>query len=284
MDVKELLSALDISISDEATLDQVKDAIHDKYVSRSIAHEDETVRNKVLGKELNVLERNIKKGLKSAGYELTDDFSLKAFESDDPEVNPLHGLREHYVSQIEKLKQQGTAGNSQKVKELEEQIQKLDRDAKSYKSMLDEKDSEFSQFKEQVETEKKNWFINQTYNESFKKHKLSDTVDEYKLKGFESIIREKYKFDLEDNKVVVYNSDGERVKNSKRSDFATIDEVLATELEAANMLKKNNTANERKFEPRTTAGKTDGSGTPTADNGRQMRANGIAEKYSQRKG
>jgi len=283
MDVKELLSALDIQISEEATLDQVKDAIHDKYVSRSIAHEDETVRNKVLGKELNVLERNIKKGLKAAGYDDLDEFNLKAFESDDPTINPLHGIREHYQSQIDKLKAAGDKGNSQKVQELEEQIAKLDRDAKSYKSMLDEKDSEFSSFREQVETEKKQWFINQTYNEAFKKHKLSDTVDEYKLKGFEAIMRDKYKFDLEDNKVVVYNADGERVKNAKRSDFATIDEVLNSELEAANMLKKNNTGNERRFEPRTTAGKTDQSGTPTADNGRQMRANSIAEKYSQRK-
>lgn len=278
MEVKELLALLDIEIGDEATLEHAKDAIHDKFVSRAIAHEDADIRKKIMGRELGVLERNIKKGLKHLGFEELDDFNLKAFESDDPDVNPLYGVRSHYQQQIDKLKEEGGKGNSEKVKQLEEQLIKVNTDAKSYKEMLDAAKQEYSTLQENVEQEKKSWMINQSYQDAFKKHKLSDTVDEYKLKGFESVIKEKYKFDLDDNRVVVYNSDGERVKNKNKSDFASLEEVLGQELESANMLKKNNQDPERKqFTARQSS-----EPAPDSKTGRMMKANSASEKYHSR--
>lgn len=240
MDVKELLAKLDIDISSEATEDQVLSAIHDNFVSRELAPTDKGIVDKVLGKHLNVLERNIKKHLKSVGIEELDNFDLKAFETDDPELNPIYQLRDVYESKIEKIKAEGGKGSSQKVKELEDELARKERDAMNYKAMLEERNNEYEQALSNMEAEKKSWVINQQKNEAFKQFKLSDTVDQYKMKGFDVMFNEKYKMDIEGDQVVVLDKDGNRVPNEKKSGHATLQDVLKMELDAANMLKKNN--------------------------------------------
>lgn len=247
MEIQELLQALDVDIKDDASVADFKQAFFSKYVSREIAPTDKEIVSAVNGRTLDALERNFKRHLKAAGLDESklQDFSFESLKEDDPETNPIIALGDTYRSQIERLKKDGEKGNSQKIAELQEKLEHSERDKHSYENLLKQTKTEFEEFKETATQKQRDWLINQQRNEAFKKFKLSDSVDEIRLRGFESVFNEKYNLTLEDDKVVVLDKNsGERVPNNKSSGLATLEDVYEQELSAHKMLKKNNAGEE----------------------------------------
>lgn len=241
MELKDLLDALDVNVADGADLSQIKDAFHSKYVSREIASDDNDIVKRVVGKHLGIYERNIKRGFKNAGVELPDDFSFKAFEAEDAELNPIYKMKATYENQIGDLKTKAAKSSDTKLKELEEARAQLERDLSSYKQIATNLEQEVENTKAAFVNEKKSWLINQHKQQVLGQFTFSDTVDEYKRKGFDVTFAEKYQLDLDGDAVVVLDTQGQRVLNEKKSGHATLQEVMRMELDAANMLKKNNT-------------------------------------------
>lgn len=241
MELKELLDALDVNVADGADLSQIKDAFHSKYVSREIASDDSDIVKRVVGKHLGIYERNLKRNFKNAGVELPDDFSFKAFEVEDPDVNPIIKMKTSFEQQIGELKTKAAKSSDTKMKELEEAKAQLERDMSSWKQIATNLEQEVENTKASFINEKKSWLINQHKQQVLGQFTFSDTVDEYKRKGFDVTFAEKYQLDLDGDAVVVLDREGNRVLNEKKSGHASLQEVMKMELDAANMLKKNNT-------------------------------------------
>lgn len=283
MEVKELLDALDIQVDEGAELDAVKDKFHAKYVARDIAPNDDDIKGAVLGKHLATLERNLKKQFTDAfglDGEALADFSVKAFEQADAETNPIYRAKHKYETEIAELREKGGKANNKKADELQEKLDKATRDIDSYKTMLEEKDNELETVKSEAEAKHRNWIINQRKSDVLAKFQMSDTVDDYKRRGFEAVFNEKYKLDLEDDEVVVLDKDGKRVPNSKKSGNATLEDVYKMELEAANMLKKNNAKTDRQTYKRERRDDGGGQGVGTNAMGRINRAEGMLDRYA----
>lgn len=105
------------------------------------------------------------------------------------------------------------------------------------KTQLEQKETEFT-------TTQKNWVKDQKLKQLWDSPeiKISETKDEFWLKGFKSELTSKYKFDLdENNEAIVTDKDGNLIQSTANVGAKqTPLEVIVAELEAAGGLRKNN--------------------------------------------
>lgn len=139
------------------------------------------------------------------------------------------------------------AGQGEPSKEVEALQKKLDDAVKelslskeglsTLKTQLEQKESEFA------ETQK-NWIKDQKLKQLWESPeiKISETKDEFWLKGFKSELTSKYKFDLdENNEAIVTDKDGNLIQSTANVGAKkTPLEVIVAELEAAGGLRKSN--------------------------------------------
>jgi len=117
--------------------------------------------------------------------------------------------------------------------------------------LLNSTKTEFDTFKQQKENEFKNIRLSTIKGEAMKKIKFKSGISEIEKRGFESLIADRYKIDLDDKgEAFISDKEGNRIKSAKvTGTFKNIDDVLAEEAIAAKVIEINPHANGRAYTP-----------------------------------
>ena len=102
--------------------------------------------------------------------------------------------------------------------------------------------AQFDKYKEKVKEETKITSINSIFEKELTAIKIDPSVSDITLRGFKSVIAEKYVIDLEDdgNAIVKDKKSGERLKSTaKAGSFLGISDVLLKEATDAGIIQKN---------------------------------------------
>lgn len=246
VDSKEMAKWLFDQEKEFASLDEFKEELAKKYVSREVAVDDEDIRNRVTGKTLGSLETKFKRA-----FNLTEDDVKGKKLSDLFEV-----AQQRINTQMEDLKEQ--AKNTGKDDEAyKTQLAELKRQKGEYETLAGELTQKLEQ--KEVESQKAidNYIINQEVMKIKANLAWSDSVNQFAKKGFDLELNERYIFALSDGKLVVTDKDGNQIKNEKGTGYLTPEELVRTEADKAQMLKKAGEAGKPGKEPvRTTASGT----------------------------
>lgn len=234
MDFKEILTTLDLP-ADIDSMDKFKEHFQKKFVSKATAWDDEDIRKKATGQVTGILTRKI-----AAEFELSDE-DLKEKKIED--IISLSSSK--YKSKIEDLTKEGKKDYDQKLADYETKTERLKKEAMEFKAQNEGLVKTYSEKENEWKTEKKNWAINSVFSkakESVSVNFNSD-VDDLKKLGFDTLIANKYKFDLSetDGEILVYDkSTNKRVENTdKLGSFYSVEEILKKEAAVAGLIKMN---------------------------------------------
>jgi hypothetical protein len=159
------------------------------------------------------------------------------------------------------------------VDELKTQAQNSGKDDEAYKAQLAELKrqkgeyetlaGELTQKLEQKEVESQKAIENYIVNQEVMKIKAnvpwSDSVNSLAKKGFDIELNEKYIFALSDGKLTVTDKQGNQIKNDKGTAYLSPEELVRSEAEKAQMLKKAGDAGKQDTPPiRTSASNKEG--------------------------
>ena len=249
VDSKEMAKWLFDQEKEFASLDEFKDELAKKYVSREVAVDDEDIRNRVTGKTLGSLETKFKRS-----FNLTEDDVKGKKLSDLFEV-----AQQRMNTQMEELKEQ--AKNTGKDDEgYKTQLAELKRQKGEYETLAGELTQKLEQ--KEIESQKAidNYIINQEVMKIKSSLSWSDSVNQFAKKGFDLELNERYIFALSDGKLVVTDKDGSQIKNEKGTGYLTPEELVRTEADKAQMLKRAGEAGKQGKEPirTTTSGTKEG--------------------------
>jgi hypothetical protein len=192
-----------------------------------VAVDDEDIRNKVTGKTLGSLETKFKRA-----FNLTEDDVKGKKLSDLFEV-----AQQRIQAQVDELKTQ--AQNSGKDDEAyKAQLAELKRQKGEYETLAGELTQKLEQ--KEVESQKaiENYIVNQEVMKIKANVPWSDSVNSLAKKGFDIELNEKYIFALSDGKLTVTDKQGNQIKNDKGTAYLSPEELVRSEAEKAQMLKK----------------------------------------------
>ena len=243
----ELLTYLSPEILEAENLEQAKEMLTSTFIKKSEAVKDEEIRKQVSGSLLGKLDTFVNQKAKELNVEF--DEQIKSGKLEDK----LNFLTSKTSETINTYKGQIDAGIDDKFKEKLEaeykgKLEKLQTDLDYKSELLDKSVNELTTFKTEFQTKERNRIIGDAYNQAKSTLKLSPEVDELKVKGFESVFREKYIVDLDDNNsVIVLDAQSKKpVANpSKMNETLGLGDILQIEAEKNGLLQKNPAANSR---------------------------------------
>lgn len=238
-DIGEILGLKDIDET-KATAEEIKSALDEKFVSREHAHKDEGIRNAIVGKTLGSIRTKAKKLF---------EFDSKEIEKKDIE-DILEEVNTKFESKLKEAKEAGGQGKDKRVSDLEILVADKDKSIAAYKTGLEEKEAKINE-------------LTNSYTENLKNYKTGHKLDEIKSKlpfvedyskkevlrtGFESMVKSKYKFNLNDKEELeVFTTDGNPIKHPKKTgEFLKPDELLMQLAEEQGLIKKNNASDKNK--------------------------------------
>lgn len=236
IEAKELLELMGFDRQVD-TLDEAKEAFHELWVSKNLAHKDKDIRGKVAGEVLG-----------AATTKLKSIFSLDGEEIKDKKIEDLIQLSaEKMQKQIDEAKQKGTKTDDERVKQLETEKADLAKKAKEEESLrlslakqLEEKDAAFA-------NEKKQLILNDRLTKIKSEIPFAKDISQVSKIGFETLLTQKYNFDLDEkNEVVVTDKEGNRIQNAAKTDYMKAEELIKIEASKENLIAKSNGGNQEK--------------------------------------
>ena len=181
VDSKEMAKWLFDQEKEFASLDEFKEELAKKYVSREVAVDDEDIRNRVTGKTLGSLETKFKRA-----FNLTEDDVKGKKLSDLFEV-----AQQRINTQIEDLKEQAKS-TGKDDEGYKAQLAELKKQKGEYESLANELTQKLEQ--KEVESQKAidNYIINQEVMRIKSSLSWSDSVNQFAKKGFDLELNERY--------------------------------------------------------------------------------------------
>jgi hypothetical protein len=232
MDFKEVQEALGLE-GEIKTKEQLLESANKRFVVRSMAFEDEEVRNKATGKVSAILARKV-----ASLFELAED------EVKDRKVEDIIALAHAKVkSKIEAFEIDSKKNKDELVTEWQSKYEKAKKEALEYKSSVDNFTQALKQKEEEFSGKEKSWKLNAVFSKekSAISSQYHSQVKELELIGFDKKLSDTYTFDIgENDEVLIYNkATKERVADtSKMGSFITLGDLLKSEAAAAGLLKK----------------------------------------------
>jgi hypothetical protein len=211
------------------TLDEFKDLLAKKYVSREVAADDEDIRNKVTGKTLGALETKFKRS-----FGLTED------EVKGKKLSELFELAEaKNKTLIDDLQKQiKNADTPQELKELREQLDMAKRRATEQEDLSKSLTEKLAETEASSATRFQEYVTNMNVERVKNSIPWSDLANQYARRGFEMDIKEKYIFAMSDDKLIVTDKNGNQIKNDKGTGYLTAEELYRLEADKAGLIKK----------------------------------------------
>jgi len=218
IELKDVADFIGIDITEETTVDQIKESFNSKYVPVE-------KHSKELGAVNGIISSATKKAFKEIGVEYEAD-EIKGLETKD--------LPSFFA---EKVKAKFTDLESQKGATAEQLEEKYKGDIDKFKGQLLEKDTlltdvknQFDTFKTEIGQKERSNKIQGEFGKSLSTLKFSESVHELAKEGFKANLAKTYSFDLnEDGKHVVKDAEGNLITSKVRAgEPATYEEVITT--------------------------------------------------------
>lgn len=233
MEVKEFLNWLGMELTDETSLEEAKEQFQSKFFQKDNIPEDVT--KAVQGKYNGIIENNIKKAF--------PDY----YEEGLSNVDLIKKVSEGTKSKFSELEETVKAGGEKKFLDLKDKYDKLNNDFEQAREANQLLQSNNESLQSEFENYKVEFHKNLATKEAFNSLNYSDTWDNYRRKGFEMTMKEKYDFEVDGD--FTYARDKQtntRIDDPKKiGNSLPASEVLKMELEAVEGAKVNNAPKER---------------------------------------
>ena len=240
--LKDLLEIVDIPAEQKEKLnsglyelEEVKTSFHDTYIAKKMAGSDEGLRSRINGETFRIIKQEINKrfDLGISNDNLLEKKWEDVFEAGMAKnVNAVKALEEQVKTPSEGADQIKTLEAS--LKEANEKTVMAIEDTQKANQSLEDKTKEFDG---QIKQSK----IGMLVTNELGKLTFRDDLSDIEKKGFNLLITEGYKFDLDDNNnLKVSDKEGNGVQNEKKTEMLTPGEVLSREATSNKLLKVNN--------------------------------------------
>lgn len=235
-----ILEYLGYKVEDIKTVDDFKAKFDTEFGRRETLLKDPKFVNEIYGKKVGSIEAKVKANAKKMGVEFTPEEIKDKGVEDILELSftKIAALNQKAMEDAEKASK-GTV--DEQVKSWKDKHQALESKFKDTEKLLTNTSTEFDTFKKEAVVAQKTRTVNQFRQAALGKLEFKQDITPLERAGFESVLNEKYVFDLDDaGKPFVANKKGERIPSKKvTGQFMEAEEVLQEEL-LANKLSKLN--------------------------------------------
>ena len=224
-----------LNLENAESVDEAKEKFSAQWVK---SEELSSKIGRVTGSITNVA----RKAFEPFGIVLTeDDFKDKKVE----EVirSASERAKESFEAQKEEWEKRASGNGSETIiKEWESKYKSLEKKHNDIDSARQDVMAQFDKYKEKVKEETKLTTINNIFEKELTAIKIDPTISDITIRGFKSVIAEKYVIDIEEDgqPIVKDKKSGERLKStSKAGTFLGISDVLLKEATDAGIIQKN---------------------------------------------
>jgi hypothetical protein len=209
LDIDKIVTLTGINADND---DAFAEAFNKKFLTEEQIFKDETTKSRIFGRAFGSATTAVKQLFEASGVELTGDDLKQPLEA----VVKLgvHKLDEKF--KVEKQDLERTAGLTadEKIKEINEALQKKESKIKDFEKLLKDKATEFEQLQNSKNQELKSFKLKSVYKDVANAINFLPEKDEYARKGFLTSLQEKYVIDLDENDepFIVEKSSGSRIK------------------------------------------------------------------------
>lgn len=232
VEVKDILDY--IGITEVKDIADFKSKFNENHISREMALKDDEIKSKITGAAYGSMFRAAKRTFKDLGAE------FDAGEVEDNDVMKLFEVGKTKVStKLEELTSKAPDADKWQ-KELAKKDQKLN----DVMGLLESTKTKLTEVEAEKVTAVKGVKLDIARKDIFGKLKFSETVGEVGRRGFESIVSEKYKLDIDDETgaaIILDAKTNARIQSpAKSTEFATPEEIFTAEAENLQLLAKAN--------------------------------------------
>lgn len=208
--------------------DQFKEQFQSKFIVKENVIKDPEITDKIYGKIMGSQMTKIRQMFKEEGVEFTEEETKAIKKNDELLVLGLNKLKGGFINQIEDVKKSNSVGADQRLSEYEARIAKIEKEKNDIKAAWKSTGEEFEKYKSDISTAMKQKEIDYKVSKAKESLKLRAKINEAERAGFESILKNRLKFDMDDTgSLVIMNSNGERIKSKvKAGDFMPAEEAM----------------------------------------------------------
>lgn len=240
MEAKDLLSY--IGLDKVEKIDDFKKEFEKKFVPRDKAIEDEEIRNRVSGETLGRITTKFTRLMKQHGVEFDPADVEEEVTLEDgtkkKKNKPLENIFEvgitkfndmHVAAQEEIKKKSGEP--TQALKDWQEKYVKIESKYNDLKKLHDDTKQQLQKTEQTYAEQIKGIKVQTIKQQALAGITWKKDITELERKGFESLINDNYKIDLDDKgEAFIADKTGKRIKSDKKAgEFKSISEVLMDE-------------------------------------------------------
>ena len=208
--------------------DQFKEQFQQKFVLKENVVKDPDLTSAITGKVMGSQMTKIRQMFKEEGIEITEEETKTIKKNEELFALGMNKLKGSFINQIEDVKKSNALGSDERLREYEARIQKIEKEKNDIKSAWKSTGEEFEKYKSEISTAMKNKEIDYKVSKAKESLKLRAKINEAERAGFESILKNRLKFDMDDSgSLVIMNANGERIKSKvKAGDFMPAEEAM----------------------------------------------------------
>lgn len=238
LELKKVLEYLGFDPETVNTEDAFRSEFDKAFVKGSAIAADSPFVKPILGRVFGEQENELKKIAKA--MELDVDFESDDFKNNHKiteKAKYLIGkLDEKKQASIKELQTKLASGSDENLKDLQSKLEKLKKDKADVQGLLDHTKTEFETFKTQSANELKGVKVSVLKKDVYSQVKFRPDASDIEKKGFDAIINDQLNFDIDEDKLIVTDKSGQRLKSAKQAgEFKTPLEAI-TEIATANKL------------------------------------------------
>lgn len=244
--LKEVLDTIDLSEEHKEKIlsgeydpeENLKTPFQDTFISRKLARNDEDLKKEHIG----TFSRRV-------GDFMRKEFGLTQSQIEDKKYEEIFEMgKEQWDNKLKELegKVENPQTNDEELTKLQESLNKEKEKAKKLEEDLFNTNKEKQEIQDNTQKQLKEFKIGHLLMEKKNKLTFKDDITPLEKEGFNTLINNKYKFDLEEDKLIVTDTDGNKIKNEKNTDYLGVEDILSIEAVNNKIAKMNNSTPEKK--------------------------------------
>lgn len=239
---EDLIKALGYDPEKIKTVDDFKATVGTDFIRRDNVHDDPEITNKIVGKNLQQIEKAVISHIKDLGVEVTEEHFKEAKNTYDKIKIGMGMVKTYHETSTNELKGLAEKKGGEAAKEWQEKYGKAEQKLKDLETMNQTLAKQFEEAQLNGKNELKNYKINDARAKAFGKVTFKDGLTDLERTGFETIFNNKYVIDLDENgqEFIFEKGTNKRIPNpSVVGTFMSIEDVLKMEIEANKLGKTN---------------------------------------------
>jgi hypothetical protein len=243
----ELIKFQNPQLLEAEILDKAKELLTSEFIKRSEVAKDETIAGQIIGSRMGKAETFLNQVASKHGIEWND--IVKSGKIEDKISYGFETLAKQLIEKDELIK--GKGGDEFKAKlesEYKGKIDKLTTELQEKNSLLEDNKKRYEDLSLNIKAKEKDSLIAREMHQARSTFAISPDAKPLEIKGFESMIKDKYQFDTteEGGVIVKLKETGKQIPSPKAMDaFMSIAEVLQTEAESSGIIAKSPAAGKK---------------------------------------